>query len=477
MSYRHPHRPVPLCALALIAAACGTATLDQAPTVCTGPGGFVPCPGSKACVDPLSGSVIPCPSGDVSFGKGDGSDAGGDAKAGDGSDGGPADASGDAAKAETGTGETLQGDGGSGDAGVADAGVGDAGPCQTGQKTCKDKATLQTCTAGVWGGSFTCPSNQECNDGACGCPSPCKAIGLVECLPDVAALKTCQLNPDKCLSWGVPIACKPGEVCEAGICKATSGGCTPACKSGETCQGKTCVPTASGGSLSCSQIVACTGNCAAGDATCSDDCVAKGSSSGQTALSNYKTCIGAVCKPLADAGKVNAAMACIFGNCFDVQSACLGSGSATCSQVNACMGGCASSASCVDGCNKSASKAGGTAYYTLYACIDDNCPGQSGDALIDCAKTACTAGFIGCFSPSGGQTLFSCLEIANCQKKCGGEVLCAKACTQQGTPQAQADVNAFIDCRDNTCGAYCPGADCSLCLAQYCAAELSACSQ
>lgn len=460
----------------VLAALCACSTkVDSGQTVCTDPktGQFVACPGVNACVDPLKGTIVACVSNDVTFGKGDA----------DVSD----SATADAAKADVVLDATpeISKDSATTDA-VSDSGVDsgadaivDAGPCQTGAKQCKDKATLQTCSNGIWGSNFTCPSTQECHDGACGCPDPCKALGLVECLIDVPAIKTCQMNPDKCLSWGVPIACKPGEICQNGQCKTgTATGCNPPCGSGYTCQGTTCVANSTGGTLSCSQIVACSGNCAAGDTTCSDACIAQGSGNGQSQFNSYKSCIAAVCKPYADAGKVNDAMACIFNNCFDVQAACLGAGNATCSQTNTCMSNCGASAPCVDGCNKAASKAGGLGYYTLYGCMDANCAGLSGDGLTDCAKTQCTTGFVGCFSPLGaGQTLFSCLDIANCQGKCNGDALCAKACTAQGTLQAQADVNAFIDCRDLKCGNWCPGANCTTCITQYCAYELSVCSQ
>ena len=465
-----PHRQI-LAGLACLLLSCST-QIDGGQTVCTDPatGQFEACPGVSVCVDPLKGTVIPCVSGDVTFGKAD-SDAGSK------SDGDASDAPGDSAVDAP---IDAVKDVPIADVPPSDVPQVDSGVCQTGAKQCKDKATLQTCNKGTWGGDVTCPTTQECNDGACGCPSPCKALGLVECLPDVPAIKTCQMNPDKCLSWGVPIACKPGEICQNGQCKTgTAGGCNPPCSSNQTCQGTTCVNNTTGGSLTCGQIVACNGNCASGDTACSDGCVTQGSGNAQNQFTAYKGCISAICKGFVDAGKVNDAMACIFNNCFDVQSACVGSGSATCSATNTCMSSCSGAAPCVDNCNKSASKTGGLGYYTLQGCIDANCAGQSGDSLIDCAKTQCTSGFVGCFSPIGaGAILSSCLQIATCEAKCASsDVLCAKACKAQGTAQAQADVDAFVTCRDSQCALYCPGSNCTLCLAQYCPNETDACSQ
>ncbi len=454
---------------ALAMLGCST-KVDNGQTVCTDPktGQFIACPGVSACVDPLKGTIVACVSGDVTFGKSDADTS--DSATGDSAQDALVDAAPDVSKdAALDVPDTTP----------PDAVPADTGPCQAGAKQCKDKATLQTCINGVWGSNFTCPTTQECHDGACGCPDPCKALGLVECLTDVPAIKTCQMNPDKCLSWGVPIACKPGEICQSGQCKTdTASGCNPPCGSGYTCQGTTCVANSTGGTLTCGQVVACNGNCATGDTTCSDGCLAQGSGGAQSQFTSYKSCISAICKPYVDAGKINDAMACIFNNCFDVQAACIGAGNAACNQTNTCMSGCNGSAACVDGCNKNASKVGGLGYYTLQGCMDANCAGLTGDGLVDCAKTQCTTSFVGCFSPIGaGQTLFTCLDIANCQGKCGGDLLCAKACTLQGTAQAQADVNAFLDCRDLKCGNFCPGGNCSACVTQYCAYELSVCSQ
>lgn len=417
------------------------------------------------CVDPATGQTVACPSADAVFAA--------DSDTSDSSDSSVKDGSG---KDGTDSGEVSV------DGKIDSSEVGaevDSGICATGDKKCLNKTTVQTCKNGVWGQDSACASNEECSDGACGCPNACKAFGLVECLPDVAAVKTCQLDSNKCLSWGVPIACKPGEICETGVCKKPGGGgCSPACGSGQVCQNGACV-TVSGSGLTCSQIVACTANCLSGDTACTDDCLAKGSASAQSLLGDYKTCISSICKSLADQGKSNDAMACIFSNCFEQQAACIGSGSTACDVVNDCMTNCSGGASCINDCNKNASKGGGIGYYTLQGCMDANCNGQTGDALIDCAKTQCSSSFISCFSPIGpGQTLTSCAAIAQCEAKCSGKVLCAKACVAQGTTQAQADVNAFINCRDYKCGSYCPSSpDCSTCVQLYCANELAACAQ
>jgi hypothetical protein len=472
-----PHRQILACLALLALGACST-KIAGGQTVCTNPanGQFVACPGVSVCVDPLKGTVIPCVSGDVTFGKADGdaSDAPSDSAP---SDGAPGDsAPGDGAPSDSVPDAPLDAK----DVPILDAPPSDSGACANGAKQCKDKATLQTCNKGVWGSDFICPTTQECNDGACGCPSPCKALGLVECLPDVPALKTCQMNPDKCLSWGVPIACKPGEICQNGQCKTgTASGCNPPCSGNQTCQGSTCVPNGSGGTLACAQILACTSNCPLGDTSCSDGCVAQGSSSGQTQYSAYDACFAATCQPYADAGKNNEATACSYSSCYDVQAACIGSGGGSCSQLDTCVGGCTGSATCVIDCMKNASKPSGVNYFTMQGCISANCGGQAGDALITCAAEQCTSPFVQCFSPiNPNQTLFSCKDVVACQGNCPGtgSSPCTKACIGQGSAQVQAEIAALLDCRDLKCGNWCPGSNCDSCVLQYCAAEVQACN-
>ena len=321
----------------------------------------------------------------------------------------------------------------------------------------------------------------------------------MECLGNVAAVRTCQLNSDKCLAWGVAVACKPGESCALGVCgggavgcnPACGGnqvcsngtcldkGCNPACGNGQVCQGGQCV-NATSGSLTCAQVSACTGNCPEGDAACPGQCLAQGTPGAQTGFATYKNCIKATCKALADQGKINETLFCIFQYCANEQAACVGSGTGTCAELNDCLGGCSNSATCTSGCNAAASKQAALDFYGLMTCVDNNCAGLSGDAQAQCAQGSCSSAYTKCLGGSSGGSLTSCKQIAECQAGCSGNVACAKNCTAQGTAKAQADVNAFIDCRDQKCSAWCDGganAQCNSCITNYCYAQLEACSQ
>jgi hypothetical protein len=309
-----------------------------------------------------------------------------------------------------------------------------------------------------------------------GCKEPCPALNLVECLPGVAATRTCQWTVAGCLNWATPMACSPGLVCSNGLCQPSSP-CPGGCPNGSSCQGGVCVPSG-GGSLSCAQITACIGNCAASDAACPDSCKAKGSASGVQLLSAYQGCLKAVCKSLADQGKFNETMLCIFNNCYSEQAACIGSGNADCKTYADCLAQCGSSATCTSGCNNQVSEQGGKEYYGLMSCVDNQCGGLSGQDQLSCAQSSCKQSWDKCFG-SGVYLYTTCLQVAQCQGKCGGDSGCAKACKTAASPLAQAAVDAFITCRENKCGTFCVNTaspNCSACITQYCATELATCS-
>ncbi len=420
---------------ALLLGACSNAPKNQAlAIICTNAvtGLCEPCIGQTICVDPLLCQAIACAPGDITFG---------DAKKGP---------------------DTTSSD-------VPDAVDAKSAP-DTGLDASADLPTVKPDSAVADSG---CSAGQP----GCTCPDPCPAIGLVECLAGVPAIRTCQLGADKCLSWGTPVACKPGETCSLGQCLAASG-CNPPCTGSDVCQGGQCVSGATG-SLGCAQVSACIAGCQPGDDACKAGCTAQGTLLAQTELKAFTSCMQATCKAIADAGKQNETMFCVYTYCGNEAAACLGAGSGDCAGLNNCLNGCGSSAICTSSCNADASKQAATDFYGLMTCVDDKCGFGSTDAT--CAQNQCSAAYQKCLgsgsTTTGGGTLTTCAQIAQCQGACNGNVACAKACTAAGTDAAKAAVNAFINCRDGKCGSFCPnGAQCSSCVLQYCAAEFDACS-
>lgn len=428
----------------------------------------VPCPGvTNLCVDPSTCTAVWCGADALFMPKDAAADSGGD-----GSDGaGPAGADAQDASALA---DSLDG--------VLDSDASSAADSPSGADAAKADSTDGSDSSD---GSISADAvadamadaSSDAADSASGCSAPCPALNLVECLPGVAATRTCQWWPAGCLGWGTPVACAPGLVCSNGLCQSASP-CPSGCPSGSTCQGGACVPSGGGGTLSCAQISACIGNCPAGDASCPDSCKAKGSTSGVQLLSAYQGCLKAVCKSLADQGKYSETMLCVYNNCFAEQAACIGSGNAGCKVYAECLAQCGSSATCSSGCNSQVSEQGGKDYYGLMSCVDNQCAGLGGQDQVSCAQSACKQSWDKCFG-SGTYLYTTCLQVAQCQGKCGGDIACAKACKAAASPLAQAAVDAFITCRDNKCGNFCVNTaspNCSACISQYCATELATCS-
>lgn len=430
----------------------------------------VACPETNICVDPVSCEIIFCHA-DIAFGHNDASDvtatSDGGGQDGAGSDASSLDVSMDAN-------EVLDTSTDQSDSGPVDTGP-DASVCGPGQSRCLGNS-IQNCSVGQWVTVAACNADLTCENAACTCKNSCAATNLVECVAGAAAVHSCNKTPSGCLVWGDAVACGAGQSCSLGQCSAPIG-CSPPCGANQLCQNGSCVPVA-GGALTCSQLAACIGNCPASDANCPSNCNAQGSSSGLTLLNSYQGCLKAVCKSLADQGKVNETMLCIYSNCFAEQQACIGSGSGDCKKMSDCMATCGGSATCSNNCNAGASQQGAKDYYGLLTCIDNQCGSLRGQAQLTCAQNGCKSLWDGCF-PTAPVLYTSCAQVANCQANCNGNVTCAKACTAAASPKAQADVNAFIDCRDNKCGSYCGGGsstNCATCVQIYCANELAACS-
>ncbi len=427
----------------------------------------IPCPETGACVDPTTCEVIDCHP-DITFGQGDATPTS-DASSG-----------GDAANLDSAP-ETV--------ADVPSLEVLDSGPelpppdngpdlavCGPGQTRCDGNA-IQNCLGGQWQTVAACNADLTCEGAACVCKNTCVAQDLTECIAGAAATHTCTKTKSGCLVWTDAVACPVGQTCNLGKCQAVTG-CNPACIAGQVCQNGTCVP-GGGGALTCSQIAACIGNCSASDATCPDNCKAQGSASGLSLLNAYQGCLKAVCKSLADQVKFNETMLCVYSNCFSEQQACIGSGTADCKKTSDCMATCGSSSTCSNNCNAAASQQGAKDYYGLLTCIDNQCGSLTGQAQVTCAQNGCKSLWDSCY-PAAPVLYTTCLQVANCQAKCNGDLACAKACKAAASPQAQADVDAFVTCRDNYCGLYCSGANtsnCMTCVQSFCPGQLNACSQ
>lgn len=444
-------------------------------------GACIPCAGVEGCVHPQTCAPIPCSGQDVNFDWQDTQTAD--------TDGGATDAGG-----ADGGGDTLVVDSGPVDGG-ADSQSGDAGGpvCVLGQKTCLDDQSPAFCYQGGWLSAETCKGGYVCKNGNCACAGECLAIGQQQCLGEIAAYKTCQLV-EGCLMWGVPLACKPGEVCASGACKdpdptcqptcpngqqcvggkCIAAGCAPACASNQTCEQGQCINKPVG-TLSCSQIFACIDQFAQGptDQINIDACVGKGSVQGQASYSKRKACIALSCQTFIDKGQANEAMLCVYTYCADEQIGCFGSGVDDCQKLAGCIVNCGASTLCLVGCHSGASLSGAKNFYSLQSCASQKCPGLSGAAWSICADQNCKSFLDKC---TGGT--LSCAQILQCASGCTDKP-CAQACKVKGSVQGLADLQKLLDCSNNSCGVACNQGtqqQCDACMGAFCKSAQAACS-
>ena len=484
--------------LLFLAACASPMTGTSSPVVCKDPqtGACLACPGAKLCVDPVTCVPHECAK-DIVFAATSKDTATGS----EGSGGDTAGLDGDVLPDAGGL------DGGGLDGDAKDSGDGplldtptppDASTadiaCAPGFKKCFGN-TVQSCDTGSWKLESVCGTGLLCQDGICACANPCPALNLVECMPGIPATRTCNLTPAGCLAWALPIACKPGESCQLGLCKAPPVPCEPACGDAQVCvQGqcvaKACNPPCAGGescelgackkptvgTLGCGQVTACVaGQCAPpADATCKLACTQKGTAAAQSQFSALQECVQATCK--AFAAKPNEAMFCIYSQCGQAQAACLGAGAGDCAALNTCLNDCANSPVCSNDCHAQASIAGGKDFYALMTCVDDKCAGLQGDAQVQCAGSQCKGSFDKCFGATQPKGL-SCQQILQCAAGCGDKA-CAGACKQKGSPEGQAAVAGMVACMDQKCGSFCAqqSPQCDTCLADWCGAQFAACN-
>ena len=403
-----------------------------------------------------------------------------------------------AGAADTAVTDATSGDAAAVDAGPTDTGAVDTGPaaaCTGSEISCKDKKTPRFCSEGQWLELNPCDSGYACDKGQCKCAGECKAIVQQECLPDIDAIKICK-HENNCLLWGIPEACKPGDICVQGACIAAPKTCDPPCPKGHTCSKGQCIPPSDCkpacsagqvcdkgtcvGTMSCGQIHACVTQYSSGpnDKVNIDACVAKGTAAAQALYAKRKACIALACQKLIDAQKVNEAMLCMYSKCGVEQGECLGKGTNSCSSFANCLSGCKTSAVCLLECHSSASINAVKQWYNLNVCGDEYCGGMSGNAWAQCTTQKCQGPFTNCFGSSGtGGGTWSCKQILDCVKQNCKDKACADQCKAKGSPQGLSDLQSLLDCQNAKCAQYCSGAaaSCNACIKIYCPQQNQVC--
>ena len=292
----------------------------------------------------------------------------------------------------------------------------------------------QACQQGIcMGGDMTCADAADC---ALGCPP-----GDIDCyfMCGEGATPEAQAQYQEvlmCVVQFCPMA-DPGCVKEAmyGPCadayEQCVGGCTPSCNGkqcgsdgcggscgqcgpGQACQQGTCT---GGGDATCAQIVMCEWGCKVSDTACFAKCAAQGSGEGAAIHEKLLSCVQELCGPNAVLSpQVPCSVEAVQGPCGDI--------AALCQQGSTCTPSCGGKQCGGDGCGGSCGQCG------------------LGETCSDTGKCV----------PVTGQ--LACGEVVQCAlSSCsGGSIDCLVGCGQQGTPQAQQQFQALLQCIVPVCG-------------------------
>lgn len=158
--------------------------------------------------------------------------------------------------------------------------------------------------------------------------------------------------------------------------------------------------TGGNGTLTCEQVFACYDACA-GDAACEKECTDGGTPAALASFSLFAACSsGNGCAMTLKEGHTGGYIACVYRNCLTPYQGCFGAlkaGTSTCSEMVACMNGCAAGDStCLKLCGELGTLDGQLVYFDILACGEDKCPGQTGQAWADCVNATCTAELTAC---------------------------------------------------------------------------------
>ena len=76
----------------------------------------------------------------------------------------------------------------------------------------------------------------------------------------------------------------------------------------------------------------------------------------------------------------------------------------------------------------------------------------------------------------GGTTDLNCVEIIECINSSGGTQADLESCIDQGTPEAQGQINDVLICLQENCGEAASDEEFASCQQEFCSAELAACT-
>jgi secreted trypsin-like serine protease len=146
----------------------------------------------------------------------------------------------------------------------------------------------------------------------------------------------------------------------------------------------------------------------------------------------------------------------------------------SCEALYDCLIACDEDMGCQNDCYLRGTAAGQAALDAMFDCFDRQCAALEGEAFQQCATAQCQDAIQACMPIATGPQ--SCAFVNDCIDACAAsDQGCPMACYEQGTAEAQRQLDAMYACMNDRCGNIVDASAYRDCLANQCAAEIEAC--
>ncbi|TNF31472.1 MAG: trypsin-like serine protease [Deltaproteobacteria bacterium] len=144
----------------------------------------------------------------------------------------------------------------------------------------------------------------------------------------------------------------------------------------------------------------------------------------------------------------------------------------SCEDTYDCLVGCAD-ATCQTSCYDNASTTAQGQLDALFQCIDQYCGNVSDSQYGTCVNTNCASQISACFPVGSGA--WTCRQVYDCLVDCPStDDTCGGTCYEQGTTQAQSELDGLLNCLNDKCGTV-SGDAFQTCASQQCGNEIDIC--
>ncbi len=145
----------------------------------------------------------------------------------------------------------------------------------------------------------------------------------------------------------------------------------------------------------------------------------------------------------------------------------------SCEDTYDCLVNCGSDAVCQSACYDNATPTAQGQLDALFECSDQYCSNASQANYGTCVTNSCASQINACFPVGAGA--WTCRQVYDCLVDCpSSDSTCGNTCYEQGTTQAQTDLDALLGCLNDVCGSL-SGDAFQTCASQQCGGQIDAC--